>query len=60
MSDNTEKSLTGKNKYQKPELKVIELAADEVLVTGCKTYGGANAVGDLDCGIANNCAAPGS
>ncbi len=27
----------GKKKYQKPEIKTIDLAAEEVLAIGCKT-----------------------
>jgi len=29
-----------KEKYEKPQLKVIELKADEVLAAGCKLSGG--------------------
>jgi len=34
-----------KQKYEKPRLRTIELAAEEVLAIGCKTAPGAPAVG---------------
>ena len=34
------KKKTKKEKYEKPELKSIQLHAEEVLVVGCKTIGG--------------------
>jgi hypothetical protein len=61
MSDHSEKAKQGKHQYQKPELKIIELAAEEVLGGGCKTWGGAGGVGEgFDCGITANCALNGS
>ena len=48
--------------YAKPRIRIIELAADEVLSVGCKN--GASALrpsGALDpCGLSNHCAALGS
>jgi hypothetical protein len=32
------KKKTKKKKYEKPELKTIQLHADEVLVAGCKSF----------------------
>ena len=50
-----------KRVYEKPRLRKIELAAEEVLGVGCKlTSGGAN-IGITDsCGVFNNCVLPGS
>lgn len=48
--------------YEKPRLRTIELAAEEVLAVGCKTV----SVGNPDvgipspCGIANHCSEVGS
>jgi hypothetical protein len=39
--------------YVKPRLRIIELAAEEVLGTGCKTVSG-SAVGAVPCHL-NNC-----
>jgi len=41
--------------YEKPHLNVIELAAEEVLATGCKMPGGPTNVGRASCGIGNRC-----
>ena len=47
--------------YEKPRLRTIELAADEVLATGCKTLAGPTNVGGLEqCGIGSACAVEGS
>ena len=40
-----------KQKYVKPELKTIQLHADEVLTIGCKTPGSTGATLSVDCGI---------
>ena len=46
--------------YEKPELVVIELKAEEVLAVGCKTIG-KTAVGiPADCGRARRCNQRGS
>ena len=36
MKEKMEKRKKARRPYEKPELKVIELAAEEVLATGCK------------------------
>ena len=43
------KEQQNKKKYEKPSLRVIELAAEEVLVAGCKTISGGSAVGSMPC-----------
>lgn len=49
-----------KERYEKPELVVIELKAEEVLAVGCKTIG-KTAVGiPADCGRAVRCNQRGS
>jgi hypothetical protein len=49
-----------KRSYEKPMLRVIELAAEEVLAIGCKQATGATAFGNAVGCIANPCAAQGS
>jgi len=44
----------GRQKYERPLLRTIELVAEEVLVVGCKTATGV-AAGNPACGAANNC-----
>jgi hypothetical protein len=44
------KNKGNKPSYEKPQLNVIELAAEEVLATGCKMVGGPNNVGRGNCG----------
>lgn len=46
MEDNTEKSETGRKKYEKPVLTIIDLAAEEVLAIGCKMDAGGSAFGN--------------
>lgn len=46
MEENVDKD--GRRVYSKPLLKVVELAADEVLATGCKTHA-ASSVGNPTC-----------
>lgn len=54
-------SEQGKKKYQKPELKIIELAAEEVLAIGCKTPTTVPAgIGGGPGCLAQNCIQPGS
>ena len=48
-----------KKKYEKPELRPIELAADEVLGVGCKSNQGGFNVGAAPC-MANQCVKKGS
>jgi hypothetical protein len=38
--ENIEQKLNVKQNYEKPMLRVIELAAEEVLAVGCKTING--------------------
>jgi len=51
--------MESKERYEKPELVVIELKAEEVLAVGCKTIG-RNAVGVSACGFARGCNRVGS
>ena len=46
--------------YQKPEIKVIELSADEVLATGCKTASTGNFLGTACIIGATSCSVDGS
>jgi hypothetical protein len=48
-----------KRPYEKPELRVVELAAEEVLAAGCKTSFSGTAVGAVPC-TAGSCAGEGS
>ena len=50
----------GKQLYEKPRLRVIELAADEVLVIGCKTFSGGGAQPPAVPCNASNCSTLGS
>ncbi len=49
-----------KRAYKKPRLRIIELAADEVLAVGCKIRVGASAPWDPASCIGNACAGEGS
>jgi hypothetical protein len=49
-----------KEPYEKPELLVIELKAEEVLAVGCKTVGGTAFGGRPLCGFAQGCNRRGS
>jgi hypothetical protein len=49
-----------KKPYEKPMLRTIELAAEEVLAVGCKLAGSGNAYGSVVSCIVNSCAGPGS
>lgn len=53
------KSKKIKKPYEKPRLRAIELAADEVLGVGCKTNQGGFNVGGSPC-MANQCVKKGS
>jgi hypothetical protein len=54
------KQKAGKKRvYEKPRLTMIELAADEVLFTGCKLASGGFAFGLTPC-TSNFCVADGS
>ena len=46
--DNKKEQL--KREYEKPRLRIIELAAEEVMGIGCKTYpGDSNGAGGAGC-----------
>ena len=45
----------GRRRYSKPRLRVIELAAREVLGLGCKTVSGGNNFGTSPC-VGGSCA----
>jgi hypothetical protein len=49
-----------KRVYEKPRLRTIELAAEEVLGTGCKQATLGFAYGQDFCGLINNCNLAGS
>lgn len=49
-----------KSAYEKPQLNIIELAAEEVLAIGCKMAGGQSNIGYPNCGILNRCSSRGS
>ena len=49
-----------KKDYQKPEVTIIDLAADEVLATGCKTASTSAAPGTPLCVAVGGCATIGS
>jgi hypothetical protein len=52
--------MESKERYEKPELMVIELSAEEVLAVGCKGVG-QRGVGMMPaCGSANGCNRRGS
>jgi hypothetical protein len=60
MNRDTENPQPSKAPYDPPRLRTIELAADEVLATGCKTAGGGGTVpGPIPCS-ANGCVNIGS
>jgi hypothetical protein len=45
--------------YERPDLVVVDLKAEEVLATGCKMVGQAAPYNPISC-MANSCAGPGS
>jgi hypothetical protein len=51
--------VTSKKRYQKPRLRIIEMASEEVLAIGCKLADGGFDVGATPC-IANFCTEVGS
>jgi len=57
-NDNEKKE--NKLEYEKPRLRAIELAAEEVLATGCKTSASGTAFGGGPTCIIRNCAGAGS
>lgn len=60
MKENHTNQSRSKKPYEKPVLQVIELAAEEVLAAGCKTYTGGSAFGSIATCLGNGCAGPGS
>jgi hypothetical protein len=52
--------VTLKEQYEKPELLVIELKAEEVLAVGCKTIGKFAFNGRPNCGFGAGCNRRGS
>jgi len=61
MEDNTKIPVAVKKEYEKPVLRVIDLAAEEILAIGCKMFTGGPAFERATaCGITNNCSANGS
>jgi hypothetical protein len=59
MEKNMNEKNGGKREYDKPQVKVIELATDEVLAVGCKTITGV-AAGSPSCGLTVSCNVLGS
>lgn len=55
-----EEMKKSKKPYEKPMLRTIELAAEEVLAVGCKLASSGTAFGAPANCIANSCAGPGS
>ena len=53
-------AMVPKERYEKPELLVIELKAEEVLAVGCKTVGQLAFGGKPTCGFASGCNQRGS
>ena len=58
--EKTEKIKRTKRDYKKPTLRVIDLAAEEVLAIGCKTTTGGTASLAMPCLPGNSCSGPGS
>jgi hypothetical protein len=50
----------GKRQYEKPALRAIELAAEEVLAVGCKTISSGSAPGGGPPCMIRNCSGRGS
>jgi len=59
MKTGQKKKNTEKKAYEKPRLRIIELAAEEVLSAGCKLASGGFAFGVTPC-MGNRCAGIGS
>ncbi|MEW6584089.1 MAG: hypothetical protein AB1442_00585 [Nitrospirota bacterium] len=54
------KNRDAKSAYEKPQLNIVELAAEEVLAIGCKMPTGLPNVGQPSCGISARCSTQGS
>jgi hypothetical protein len=59
MNKENKPTETEKRPYEKPRVRVIDLAADEVLAIGCKTISGGFNTGAAPC-TANSCSVVGS
>jgi len=57
---NRDKDKQPRQPYEKPGLKTIELAADEVLAIGCKTQSSGKASLGISCTLPVPCYQPGS
>jgi len=59
---NDEHTKSGKKAYQKPQLRTIELVADEVLAVGCKVQNGVAGFDNpkASCALPRNCFSEGS
>jgi hypothetical protein len=55
-----DKKLKKRCSYEKPKLRIIELAAEEVLAVGCKTAFSGSAVGGGPVCMIRHCAGNGS
>jgi hypothetical protein len=55
-----DKKLKKTSRYEKPKLRIIELAAEEVLAVGCKTFSGGSAVSGGPTCMIRHCAGLGS
>lgn len=60
MDENPITQAHSKKPYEKPKLRIIELAAEEVLAAGCKLPMGGSAFGSIGSCLGMSCAGPGS
>lgn len=60
MNENDKNQDCRKKPYEKPKLRIIELAAEEVLAAGCKLSVGGSAFGSIGSCLGMGCAGPGS
>jgi len=60
MKENQMNQDSSRKKYEKPVLRIIELAAEEVLAAGCKLSFGGSAFGSIGSCLGMGCAGPGS
>lgn len=58
--DPDQQIMQPKRPYQKPRLRTIELAAEEVLAVGCKATAGIGGFGNPVSCTAAGCSSPGS
>lgn len=57
---NDDEKKESRREYEKPRLRTIELAAEEVLAVGCKTVSGGTAFGGGPTCMVRNCSGRGS